>query len=146
MSANAKNAATADVKANAEEKTVPAQKKVEKTLTAVEKVSPLVEDIAEALAKDPNQTYKVTLSVDENDGLVIQTELVEVNKIKTLAGKAKGVFQRNKKLVLATGALVATSVLLKVIARRNAELEDDEVVESSGEGIPLGNTGIVVDA
>jgi hypothetical protein len=42
------------------------------------------------------------------------------------------VFQRNKKLVLATAGLITASVVLKVIAGRQ-ELEADEVVESSDE-------------
>ncbi|WMI34415.1 hypothetical protein SEA_SHERA_35 [Streptomyces phage SheRa] len=127
MSANtAKNVA-----ATAEEKvTVPAQNKNEKLAADVQEAV-AANTMIDALKKVEDQladgvTVKVT--VDE-DGSV-SLEVVD-SKVKSLAGKAKGVFQRNKKLVMATAGLAAASLVLKVIARRNAELEADEVVESS---------------
>lgn len=128
MSANtAKNAAAA----TAEEKVnVPAQNKNEKLAADVQEAV-AANTMIDALKKVEDQLadgVTVKITVDE-DGAV-SLEVVD-NKVKSLAAKAKGVFNRNKKLVLATAGLAAASLVLKAIARRNAELEADEVVESS---------------
>ncbi|UQT02482.1 hypothetical protein SEA_ANNIHILUS_35 [Streptomyces phage Annihilus] len=131
MSANT-NAKPAAATA-AEEKVVPAQKSGETTTpTLADKINAIVTDAATAVKAEPGTALAVTVYLDEDDEL--QVEVVKApkdGKAKQLAGKAKGVFQRNKKLVLATAGLAAASLVLKVIARRNAELEADEVVESS---------------
>ena len=87
----------------------------------------------DALAKIEDRLAEgvtVTVKINE-DGKIDLVVLDEDSKVKSLAAKAKGVFQRNRKLVLATAGLATASILLKVIARRQAELEADEVVESS---------------
>lgn len=128
MSANtAKNAAAA----TAEEKvTVPAQNKNEKLAADVQEAV-AANTMIDALKKVEDQLADgVTVKVTVDEDGAVSLEVVD-SKVKSLAGKAKGVFQRNKKLVLATAGLAAASLVLKVIARRNAELEADEVVESS---------------
>lgn len=125
------NATPADVKAVAEEKvTVPAQQSP--ALTEAKAVDQALDSVPEELRGKFAEGYtaKVFLNPETN---LVEVEFVEDGKakVKGLAGKAKGVFQRNKKLVLATGGLLATSLLLKVLANRQAALEDDEVVESS---------------
>lgn len=128
MSNTAKNTTVA---AAAEEKVnVPAQNKNEKLAADVQEAV-AANTMIDALKKVEDQLadgVTVKITVDE-DGAV-SLEVVD-NKVKSLAAKAKGVFNRNKKLVLATAGLAAASLVLKAIARRNAELEADEVVESS---------------
>ncbi|AWN05202.1 hypothetical protein SEA_HOTFRIES_34 [Streptomyces phage HotFries] len=127
MSANtAKNVA-----ATAEEKvTVPAQNKNEKLAADVQEAV-AANTMIDALKKVEDQLADgVTVKVTVDEDGAVSLEVVD-SKVKSLAGKAKGVFQRNKKLVMATAGLAAASLVLKVIARRNAELEADEVVESS---------------
>lgn len=129
MSANtAKNAAAATVE---EKVTVPAQNKNEKLAADVQEAV-AANTMIDALKKVEDQLADgVTVKVQVAEDGSVSLEVVEDSKVKSLAGKAKGVFQRNKKLVLATAGLAAASLVLKVIARRNAELEADEVVESS---------------
>jgi hypothetical protein len=125
---SAKNdAATKTV--NAEEKvSVPAQPSAEESARVViVATGDLATDINSTLTDKDSKGMKVTIVRGENGNLEVVP--VEGNQ---LVNKAKGLFQRNKKLVVATGALLATSVLLRVIARR-AELEADEVVEFSDE-------------
>jgi len=134
MSNTAKNAATpADVKALTEEKTVPAQNNGEKKLAAAVHSAVAADTMIDALATIEDRLAEgVVVKVQVDADGKVHLEVVEgESKVKSLAGKAKGLFQRNKKLVLATGGLVATSVLLKVLANRQAALEADEVVESS---------------
>ena len=128
MSANtAKNAAAATVE---EKVTVPAQNKNEKLAADVQEAV-AANTMIDALKKVEYQLADgVTVKVTVDEDGAVYLEVVD-SKVKSLAGKAKGVFQRNKKLVLATAGLAAASLVLKVIARRNAELEADEVVESS---------------
>lgn len=128
MSANtAKNAAAATVE---EKVTVPAQNKNEKLAADVQEAV-AANTMIDALKKVEDQLADgVTVKVTVDEDGAVSLEVVD-SKVKSLAGKAKGVFQRNKKLVLATAGLAAASLVLKVIARRNAELEADEVVESS---------------
>jgi hypothetical protein len=128
MSANtAKNAAAATVE---EKVTVPAQNQNEKLAADVQEAV-AANTMIDALKKVEDQLADgVTVKVTVDEDGAVSLEVVD-SKVKSLAGKAKGVFQRNKKLVLATAGLAAASLVLKVIARRNAELEADEVVESS---------------
>lgn len=129
MSANAKPAAPKTV---TEETAVPAQNSGEKKIAAVVQEAVAADTMIDALKKIEDRLAEgvtVTIKVHENGS--IDLDVVEDGKVKSLAGKAKGVFQRNKKLVLATAGLAATSLLLKVIANRQAALEADEVVETS---------------
>ncbi|AWN05469.1 hypothetical protein SEA_MOOZY_34 [Streptomyces phage Moozy] len=127
MSANtAKNVAAA----TEEKVTVPSQNKNEKLAADVQEAV-AANTMIDALKKVEDQLADgVTVKVTVDEDGAVSLEVVD-SKVKSLAGKAKGVFQRNKKLVLATAGLAAASLVLKVIARRNAELEADEVVESS---------------
>lgn len=129
MSANtAKNTTVA---AAAEETTVPNQKKTDEQLAAKVQEAVAANTMIDALKKVEDQLADgVTVKVTVDEDGAVSLEVVD-SKVKSLAGKAKGVFNRNKKLVLATAGLAAASLVLKVIARRNAELEADEVVESS---------------
>lgn len=129
MSANtAKNTTVA---AAAEETTVPNQKKADEQLAAKVQEAVAANTMIDALKKVEDQLADgVTVKVTVDEDGAVSLEVVD-SKVKSLAGKAKGVFNRNKKLVLATAGLAAASLVLKVIARRNAELEADEVVESS---------------
>ncbi|UVK63624.1 hypothetical protein SEA_DOXI13_35 [Streptomyces phage Doxi13] len=133
MSNTAKTAAVNnDVKAQTEEKTVPAQSKGENIAAAVHEAV-AADTMIDALAKiEDRLAAGVTVTIKVHEDGKVDLEVVEGDsKIKSLAGKAKGVFNRNKKLVLATAGLAAASLVLKAIARRNEELETDEVVESS---------------
>lgn len=112
-----------------EKATVPAQKTVAPSTGDIQKV---VEDVVAAVKEKQGLAMTVTVKLDENDGLEIDVhEVPDGGKVKKLVTGAKGIFTRNKKLVLATAGLAATSVLLKVIASRQEVLEDDEVVETS---------------
>lgn len=108
---------------------VPEQKTGEPTLA--DKINEVVADVAAAVKTKPGTALSVTVKLDENDNLEIQVDEATQGKVKKLVAGAKGVLQRNKKLVAATAGLLATSVLLKVLAARRDELEADEVVESS---------------
>jgi len=124
----AKNAAAA-----VEEKvTVPSQNKNEKLAADVQEAV-AANTMIDALKKVEDQLADgVTVKVQVAEDGSVSMEVVEGGKLKGLADKAKGVFKRNKKLVLATAGLATASLVLKVIAaRRDAELEADEVVESS---------------
>lgn len=129
MSANAKNVTPADVAAKAEEKTeIPAQQSSDAKSAAVLAIG----DALKAVENKKSEGLTVKLSLDENGELQIQVdETAEDGKAKKLLNGAKGVFNRNKKLVLASAGLLAASVVLKVVARRQAELEADEIVETS---------------
>ncbi|QZE10608.1 hypothetical protein SEA_BILO_33 [Streptomyces phage Bilo] len=128
MSNTAKNAA---VTATAvEEKVVPAQNTGEKKASAISVDTML--DSLDLSSELMENGFKVRVLVDEQGNRSLEV-VEEGSKLKTLAGKAKGVFNRNKKLVLATAGLAAASLVLKALARRNEELEADEVVESSDE-------------
>lgn len=114
----------------AEEKTVPAQNMGERDAKSAAVLT--IGDALKAVEEKRSEAMVIALYLDENGEVQVDVhEKPEDGKIKSLAGKAKGVFDRNKKLVLATAGLAATSVLLKVIANRQAALEADEVVESS---------------
>lgn len=89
-------------------------------------------DALKAVEDKKSEAMVIALFLDENGEIQVDVhERPEDSKAKKLVSGAKGVFKRNKKLVLATGGLLATSVLLKVLANRQAALEADEVVESS---------------
>ncbi|ATN93683.1 hypothetical protein SEA_SCAP1_34 [Streptomyces phage Scap1] len=133
-----KNVTPAEIKAMADEKknptTVPAQAKQLEDVQ-VDAVGAL-QDSLTAVEKNLMHVYGVGVDVriirDEDTG-EFKVEVIDPDesKMKRFAGKAKGVFQRNKKLVLATAGLLVTSAVLKAIAARQVELEADEVVESS---------------
>lgn len=138
MSNSPKNVTPAEIKAMADEKasskkaTVPAQAKQLEEVQ-VDAVAALEESLR-AVEKNMSHVYGVGVDVrivrnDEGE-FTVQVVDPDETKIKRFAGKAKGVFQRNKKLVIASAGLVATSVLLKALKSRYP-LEADEVVESS---------------
>lgn len=129
MSTNAKN-----ITPVVDEKIVPAQNSGEQ----VDKKTAAVEDLNAALRTVEDQltaafAQGITVKIVTDDGhLAIQ--VVEEGKAKQLLGKAKGVFQRNKKLVIGTAALVVTSVVLKALMSQQERIEDElEVVEPAGE-------------
>lgn len=126
MSNTAKNVTTpadADVKVE-----VPGQQSSDAKSAAVLTIG----DALKAVETKKSEGMTVTLTLDENGEVQVQVDEVTADgKGKKLVNGAKGLFQRNKKLVLATAGLLATSVVLKVIAGRQAELEADEVDESS---------------
>lgn len=127
MSNTAKTNA-ADAAAVKVETEIPAQQSTDAKSAAVLTIG----DALKAVESKKSEGMTVTLTLDENGEVKVQVdELTADGKGKKLVTGAKGLFQRNKKLVLATAGLVATSVVLKVIAGRQAELEADEVVESS---------------
>jgi len=141
MSANAKKteyAAATDEKIDAalKDAAVPTQTTGEKS-DAKSAAVLTIGDALKAVEEKRSEGMTVSLSLDENGEIQVQVnEISEGGKAKKLVAGAKGVFQRNKKLVLASAGLVATSVLLKVIASRRDELEqvdyeDAEVVETS---------------
>lgn len=132
MSNTAKNAATpADVKALTEETTVPAQNNGEKKLAAAVHSAVAADTMIDALATvEDRLTEGVTVRVQVDKDGKVELHVVEDSKAKKLVAGAKGVFQRNKKLVIATVGLTAATLVLRAIARRQ-ELEADEVVESS---------------
>lgn len=107
---------------------VPAQSKGEKDVIqeaiAADAMIDALKKIEDQLADGVN----VRVQVSEDGAVTL--EVIEDGAVKKLAGKAKGLFQRNKKIILATAALTVTSVALKVIAARQVELEAD-IVESS---------------
>jgi len=119
--------------ANTEEKTVPGQQTNPELVAAVQSAV-AADNMVDALKKVEDQLADgVTVKIKVGEDGKVELDVVESGKTKKLVAGAKGVFQRNKKLVLATGGLLATSVLLKVLANRQASLEADEVVESSDE-------------
>jgi len=128
---NTAKATPADVAAKTEEKTVPAQNNGSKKLAGAIQSAVAADTMIDALSKiDDRLAEGVTVKVQVDEEGNVSLEVVE-DKVKGLVASAKGVFKRNKKLVLATAGLVATSVVLKLIARRQAELEADIVEESS---------------
>lgn len=135
MSANAKNTASeaaaqklADEAAKLSE--IPVQKASDAKANAVVTIG----DVLKAVEEKRSEGMTIALTLDENGEIQVDVhEITEDGKAKKLVAGAKGVFQRNKKLVLASAGLLAASVVLKVVARRQAELEADEVVESSGD-------------
>lgn len=126
---SAKNVTPAADAAKTDEKTeIPAQQSSDAKSQAVLAIG----DALKAVEDRKSEGLTVKLSLDENGELQIQVnETGEDGKAKKLVAGAKGLFQRNKKLVLATAGLVVTTAVLKVIAARQVELEADEVVESS---------------
>jgi hypothetical protein len=124
------DAAIADV----EEKTVPAQNNGEKKLAAAVHSAVAADTMIDALATVEDRLAEgVTVRVQVDKDGKVELHVVEDSKGKKLLDGAKGVFNRNKKLVLATAGLLTASVVLKVIANRQTELEADEVVETSDE-------------
>lgn len=91
-------------------------------------------DALKAVEEKRSEGMTIALTLDENGEIQIQVDEIQKDgKAKKLVAGAKGVFQRNKKLVIASAGLMAASVVLKVISNRQAALEADEVVESSDE-------------
>lgn len=121
MSTNAKN--TTPV---ADAKTVVPEQKVGEQ---VDQKTAAVEDLNAALRTVEDQltaafAQGITLKIVTDDGH-LAIKVVEEGKVTQFFGKAKGVFQRNKKLVIGTAALVVTSVVLKALLSGRESLEDD---------------------
>lgn len=131
MSANAKT--TADAKtATTEETVVPAQNNGEKKLAAAVHSAVAADTMIDALATVEDRLAEgVTVRVQVDKDGKVELHVVEDSNAKKLVAGAKGLFQRNKKLVIATVGLTAASLVLRAIARRQDDLEADEVVESS---------------
>jgi hypothetical protein len=130
---SAKNDAAAKT-VNTEETTVPAQNKGGEKIVAAVHEAVAADTMIDALQKIEDRLADgVTVTIKVHEDGKVDLDIVEgETKTKKLVTGVKGVFQRNKKLVLASAGLLAASVVLKVIAGRQ-ELEADEVVESSDE-------------
>jgi hypothetical protein len=123
MSNTAKTNTAADVKVE-----VPEQQSSDAKSAAVLTIG----DALKAVESKKSEGMTVTLTLDENGEVQVQVnELTADGKAKKLVDGAKGLFQRNKKLVVATVGLTAASLVLRAIARRQDGLEADEVIESS---------------
>ena len=127
---NAKPAA--EKTAATEETEIPVQKASDAKASAVMAIG----DALKAVEEKRSEGMAVTMTLDENGEIQIQITDVEDYRAKKFVSRAKGVFQRNKKLVIATASLLAVSVVVKVLASRQEELElagvvEDEIVESS---------------
>lgn len=166
---NSPKATPKDVKAategKVEEKTVPAQATGEKTTTdeaGRDKVldnagkvlfSGTPAEVKAWLLEQPTKIYAVRQA--KNNGLVVSTEYVEEPLKLSLVQRAKQAAEKlkhNKRaMVIVAGAAVVVGLAVKN-SRKAVAVEvldpEDTTVNGVGEaeGIPLGNTGIVVDA
>jgi hypothetical protein len=136
-STSPKNTPANETKIVIEEKvTMPEQKKVPsgdfdavtKAFTADNMIDALT-IVEDKLADGVNVRIQVA-----EDGTV-SLEAIEDGKLKKFAGKAKGLYSRNKPLFVAGGIMLGTSLLLKVISNmQNNPIEDD--VEITTENDP----------
>lgn len=120
--------------------TVPAQAKQLEDVQ-IDAVSALEESLR-VVEKNMKHVYGMGVDVrikrDDNGDYMVEVVDPDESKAKRLVAGAKGLFNRNKKLVLTTAGLLATTAVLKVIAaRQEIVLEADEVVVESSDQIPV---------
>lgn len=153
MSTEKKNVVSSVVESNTENvgvkaATVPVQDvrintaKVTKDLADVqEKAVEDVNHVLRMLEKSMTHVYAVgtDIKITRDDEGVFHAEIVESDesKVRELAGKAKGLFNRNKKLILATAGLAVSSAVLRALANRRELILEAEVVDVDDNPAPV---------
>lgn len=136
MSNTSKNDAVKTVTEIAEKQgltTVPEQNTGENTAPDAKTAAVLVLGDAVKAVENGALASGVTVKLTLVDG-ELQTEIIEGTKRQRLVSGAKGVFQRNKKLVIATAGLLVASAVLKAIAARQGEEYTDGEIVTDAEG------------
>lgn len=145
MSNTPKSVTPAEIKAMADEKqqkkSVPNQyhaatdAKIEAALvdvqeSAVDALQDSLRDVEARLKHVYGVGVKVRINHDDEGEFTVEIVDPNESKLQKLKDGAKGLFQRNKKLILASAALVATSFVLKAVAASQRVDDEEEYAES----------------
>ena len=132
MSVKPNTAVTAANATTKDEKVITAEVPAQKTSDLPLLRDQVLADAVKAVQDKQSEGLTVTLSLGENGEVEIQVnETPTAGKVAKLVDGAKGVFKRNKKLLLVGAGLFATSVALRVIAARQEEdVTEDEATET----------------